>query len=646
MSLASKPVEPVLVYDERLDFNNPKYYSVMKGSSNTSYKQWNAISVSSNNITFTATPPSGAASVFDRRVFVKIPVRAIIAMNHVINTRPLAGLGSRFGPRAFPLARALSSIRASINNTDITSNLGDYINGLQMYMSDEAAMSSFSTTATAYDKFEFGINNGANDELKALSENPLAGWGNGAQGDVPEGRTGNVQFKVVYNPNNAAADVPAIVDMVITCPLILSPFLLSNKTNGMGFYNVSSFTLSLNFYPNAVNRMFEMMPREAGNAILNNAAGNRLTFNNFNQGDFAPGGDFAFGSNSQPILLCNYLIPPARLGLGPSSITQYPYFNYVLETTNCEAAAVNATSNNYQLASIPRRVYIWVGNSVGTLSQTICVPDTFRRIKGIKIQFENSQSIFAEADISSLYQISVKNGYIGAYSDFIKGPFYSSRNVNFDADPDVYLSGTVLCFEFGTDIQLQFDNEAPGSVSGKQYNFQVTVDMEPYPVDYRTAYGAVQVPAVLQSQIHCLFAYEGVFNILGAGSASQQINILSEADVINAQQQPGISYADVAAVQGGGAINFSNLKDITRNIADAAKKVNKHLRDNQVISRTAQAVADASQYVPVPYADQIGTVARDVAGISRKLGYGSGGVLLGTGGGYAKKSALAKKLRQ
>ena len=363
---------------------------------------------------------------------------------------------------------------------------------------------------------------------------------------------------------------------------------------------------------------------------------------------------FSFENNAGSYLLCNYLLPPERLALGPSTITQYPYFSYVLETTDIatptELIATSGTSNNFQLSSIPRRVYIWIAPSVGSMSKTICVPDTFLKINNVAIQFENSSSIFAECDMAEHYQMAIKNGYIGSYLDFIKGPSnnwavaYPANATVAQVAPNVYRSGTVLCYEFGTDIQLQSEFEAAGSVSGKQYNFQVKLNFDGPPINYTTAFGADQVPA-LQYQIHCLFAYEGVFNILGQGISNTQINVLSEADVINAVQREGISYKDVAAVQGG-SINFSNLKDITKNIAESAKKINKQLKDTQAISRAASTISDIASYVPLPYAQQAAVVARDVSNVAKNYGYGSGGVLLGTGGQYVKKSKLAQKMKK
>lgn len=645
MSLAQKPIEPVLVYDDRLDFNNPKYYSVLKGGTNNTYKRWVPTSANTNNITWTATPPSGSASVMDRRVFVRIPIRATLRFRNLDTAGvnfALDAYTGRIGPRNFPIAKACSSIRASINNVDITTNLGDYMNLLQMYMDNNASMGAYSMTPTAYDKFDYTGDDDLNSGFVGLSENPLSGWGNGGQNDVNPGRFGETLIKIVTNPAIAiggSGDV--IIDMVITEPIIMSPFVLSDKTNAMGFYNVSSFTLSLNFYSNAVNRIMEIIPfLPVDPNVINLAASNKWEI-----GSQVTGPQFSF-TESQPYLFCNYLLPPARLALGPSSITQYPYFNYVLESTNCNSGDGTATSNNFQLASIPRRVYIAVCPSAGSLSQTISVPDTYLKIKSVQIQFENSQSIFAEADIAILYQMAIKNGYIGSYLDFTKGPvYYAGQDIgNGVVAPVLYRSGTVLSFEFGTDIQLQSEFEAPGSVSGKQYNFQVTVTYEQAPIDYVTVFNALQVPN-LQYQVQCLFAYEGVFNILGQGMANTQINVLSENDVINAMEKDGIKYSDVASVQGG-AINFSNLKDMTKNLVEGAKKINKELRDKKLISNVADAVSQVANRTPLPYAQQVGTAAADVRDIAQRLGYGSGGVLLGTGGAYASKSKLAKKMRQ
>lgn len=688
MSLSTvRPIEPVLVYDPRLNFDEPLYYAVLKGSQNTTYKKWVPSSISNENITFNATPPSGGGSCMDRRVFIQVPVRVKLTFNAANGNVPfhgLAGGGARLpngviGPRGWGLSKSISSIRCSINNIDITANLGDYMNAIEQYIDRKVCHEAYSMTATTSDKFEFSTPSNNINGLSKLNNNPLNLWGNGDDEYFDNGRGGFCKFRIAAQTaaTVAANDAVTYLDMVMVEPIILSPHNLSNKTNGVGFYNVASYTLSLNFYSGAANRMIEYMyvPYTAanigGNRVTDGELRSSLTTYTFNNFSTFGGGDFSFPNDATPLLYINYLLPPSRLGLNQSTITQYPYFQYVLETTPINFAVgnvpipavptpVTVTSNNFQLSSIPRRVYIWANPTSATYTSTPCIPDTFLAMRNIRIQFENSQNILSECGLPELYQLCIHNGYTGSYDDFTKGPvYYQNQTIVADTilgaltPPALYLKGPVMCFEFGTQIQLQSENEAPGSLSGKQYNFQVTADVISPAFIYNDAinivqdqsvggYGPDQVPN-LGYQLCCLFSYEGIFNVNGIGNSSTNINILSEADCINAQRMPGISYNDVQAVQGG-AVNFSNMRDITRNIAQGAKKFNQYLKDNKAISRAADTIADIANVVPLPYAQQGSTVARDVASLARNLGYGSGGVLLGTGGAYAKKSNLKKKL--
>lgn len=626
MSLAVPNIQPALVYDSRLDYDNQKFYSVLRGGKDISYTRFASNSVSTTQINFLCPPPSGVSTVIDRRIFVQIPVRA--KFTFVTVGADIGALDARpdcFAPRSFPLSKALANIEVIINDCTITTKLGDYFNALERYMDREVCKHAYTGTPCAMDKWEFGSNaaDSLNTSLGGLAANPLAGYGNSSEDDVDAGRGGFSKFRIISITPGLNDRTTLTADLLITEPIIMAPMLLTDRTNAMGFYNVNKFEVRLNFYPGCINRMFEYMPLPPDNSRYFDPPRTTYQFNNFGATPFS------FGV-SQPFIYINYLTPPPSINLNSQSIIQYPYFNYDHQATDIEVTQGNPTlvtqalSNNYQLRSIPRRVYIYISPDSSTYNSTIVIPDVFLAINGINVTFENSQTLLANASVEQLYQISVKNGYNGSYSDFTKGPIYQNAfsytlagNPLVVPQPTMYLSGSVICLEFGTDIKLQdIDTEAPGCNANKTYNFAVTVNYTNPPFNYTTYNNnATVVVPRLKYQLHCVFCYEGVISLGPAGQCAITNDPLSASDVKNSIQQPGISYSKVQNISGG-SVNFSTLQDVTKNIYDAAKKINKAQKSNQGYAMAAE--------------------------LASNLGVMNGGVLL-TGG--AKRSKLSKKLR-
>src|SRR5690606_32698689 len=121
------------------------------------------------------------------------------------------------------------------------------------------------------------------------------------------------------------------------------------------------------------------------------------------------------------------------------------------------------SSNNIQLNSIPRRMYIYVRERNQDLYSTPNNPDTYFSIENISIQFQNKNGLLASASKQQLYEISVKNHCNMSWTQWSGGPVVNSA-LPFGSTANHYGTiGSILCIEYASDIGLD-SIEAPGKL--------------------------------------------------------------------------------------------------------------------------------------------------------------------------------------
>lgn len=652
MSLSYQPLEPVLVKDPRVIIDNKRVYSVLRCGRRTTFKKWTTNSISSSNINF-STPPPSAGIIVDRKITLTLPMRVIatfVVNNSAAGTDfPLLNAQSLIAPRAFPIHTLLNTIQLTINNCSVTQNIGEIIHALLRYNTTEELLAmDYAGTPAALDNLT-NYENG-NGELLDV----LAGIKNKAFfGINPRGSFS--QFRIVQNPivigtggGNVQTSVQVIIDMVCTEQIMMSP-LYWGKDNGSGFTNVTSMDWIFNFMSNPGRAIsYKRFLRTGGAANTPNDYAKfvsaQIRFASFTDG-LLP--EFAFGTTSQPLLNITYITPESVTAIPENMAITYPYFMIDRFSKNNAAkvpvipeagkpnkpsASVPLVSDNIQLSSIPRRVYVYVRPSNSDLEKNPNLADCYFSITSMNVQFGNETGIFAEASQYDLYNMSRKNHCSLSFDEWSGIPVTASYNIN--AGPPssaVYYSlvGSVVCFEFASDIGLD-PTQAPGLGQGS-YNLQIRVEFNNSNVSGLTV-GGTEIYG-WDDVIPCLYVvpvYEGTFTITGKGSAQVQTAVLSYNDILTAQQNPMYNYKDVQEVNGG---NFmSGLKSLVPRL----KSANKFLKDNKVISRAA----DVASYIP----GAVGDVARDVSSIASKYGYGyDGGVVLG--GAKMTKKQLQNRLK-
>lgn len=583
MSLSYQPLNPVLVRDPITMVDSQRDYAILKGGNQVTWKRYTTTSVSNSQITWSCPPPSGNIFV-DRKQYVLLPIRLVFtgvgaALGNLLNP-------GNDAPRAFPISGSLEVLQASVNGQSFSIYLSDMVHALTHYNTDiKLHNRDYSMTPTYYDQTQSYA-----DLASGNVRNPLSGYQNGIDHTIMQ--RGAFPFTIVVNTPTLA-----VVDMVVCEPLFLSPFFFGCG-NASGFYNVTTMDFTLNFLSNA-NRFWSHNQIVGSNPITNIQS----VFTNFTSVN--PAG-FSY-AESQAIMLFKYVTPDSIQVLSPNMPITYPFFDvqrYQIDfpsaVTPSSGVVANTTglisSNNLQLNSIPRMMYIYARTQNQVLytqgsgaSQT----DTYLALENINITFANYTGLLSSASKQQLYQISAKNGCGMSWAQW-SGERENDASAWNTPVAQYGTIGSIMAIEFGCDLGLPSD-----SCAGLQGQYQLQVNCQ-----FRNT-GNTPVSATL----YTIIVSEGSMTIPGLNSCTRQLGVITKNDILNAQTKPGVDYDDIRdSLYGGEGNFFSNLKDFGSNIND-------FLKNSKIISTVANAI-------PHPAASAIGNIARN-------LGYGEkGGVVI------------------
>ena len=131
MSLSINLLRVVEVRDPRTVIRE-KEYAILKGGAagGVSWKQYTTTSVSNSSIQF-STPPPNFKTWIDRKQYFVLPVR--IVLNAAVPNANNLLRAEYDAPRAFPISSSISTLAVSINNTSVSINMSDVIQGLLRY---------------------------------------------------------------------------------------------------------------------------------------------------------------------------------------------------------------------------------------------------------------------------------------------------------------------------------------------------------------------------------------------------------------------------------------------------------------------------------------------------------------------------------
>lgn len=597
MSLSFENVEPVLVADPRVIVENKRDYAILKSGSQTTWKQWTSTSISTTSINFSCPPPSGGIFV-DRKIYFILPVQLTFTGIPPVGVTLLNV--NRDAPRAFPISGSIQTIQMSINNQSMSFDCADVIHALLRFNNNvQLKNGDYSLTPNMYDQSQ------QYNDLYGTIRSPLFNYGDSQDGT--ELNRGGFPFQIISNPvGDGVATMTAIVQATFCEPLFISP-LFFGKDNGSAFFNVNSMDFTFNFVSGTnslASRMWSHDDQLGANVITSANA------------------SFINVINAQPLLLIQYITPMETQVLSPNMPICYPYFDvqrYVTDLGSVPAAPALGSSqtvysNNIQMSSIPRRIYIYIRQRNQDLYNNPSNTDTYAVINSLSIQFLNKTGLLSGATQQSIYMMSQKNHCNLSWTQWSGGPVQK---------PGTWAStigtvGSVVCIELATDIGLD-SLTAPGKLEQSMLQVQVNFTN----IANRTLNMSLYVVPVL----------EGLFEIQGLGRAVVNIGVISSKDILDCQSKPGVDYNDVQHVNGGNF--FSALKNFGSKIGDFLKRT-------KIISRVLGSpigrAIDVVTKLPISHA---------LRGVAEHYGYGEGegegeGILVG--GRRIKRNKLKHRL--
>lgn len=424
MSLSVVKLETVSVYDPRIsnivDNKLPKVPVLVSGATNQ-YYEYPSTSYSASSSTFQTNPPDIKAVVSKN-----ITMKHFFEISFTGTTTSGNLLKSGFdGLASFPIAKALQTVTLTINNQVISLNYSDIYPALFRY---EKTMSGNreDQSGTAYMLDEF--NDLADWQTYGSARNSLAEYGENSY-KISRGLLSSPFITILSNTPTSA---------VVRCEVVENLFLpilnwnVENLTTGL--CNVNTLTWNMTYNNNLTNIWSHS---DAGGSTFSNVT---VTMN-----------------TSSPLLYLNF-ITASQLNVIPPTLV-YDYYNIDRFVTSYGVlnAGQSATiiSNNIQLGSVPKCIYIYVSQNKNTLDYTST--DTYAEITKFQMKFGNRDSILASANEYQLWTIAKKNGLNYSYQQWQK------------------FIGSMFCIYFDEDISMVGDLLAAGVSGNFQMQIQVNV---------------------------------------------------------------------------------------------------------------------------------------------------------------------------
>jgi hypothetical protein len=578
MSFALNELNTIRIVDPRVNFSSERSYAVLTGGSQISWKPFQSVSFSNSALNFSCPPPNPGICV-DPKVYLSVPV--LLQFSGII---PIVGnpphltqpsgtlLNNAFDAfRAFPLSNIIQTLTVRLNNSAASINLADTITALLRYNTPHKIKEfDYSLCPTMQDYYQ-----NYQDQLIGGVRNPLTQFGSNSwettRGAFPYVSVNNPSITDGVTLNNAS------LQAVITEPLFLSPFLFGKGScNHNGFIGIQTMD-------------FQFVLGNNLQRIWSHDLTSGVTFSSFNV------------QIGQPALLFTYITPkllepiPRSLSYSYMVVDRYPTDANVSVAPN---SAIPISSNNIQLNTIPRRVYIYARqrNADLTMSST----DTFFALNQININYNNVSGLLSSASAMDLYNISKKNGCNLSWPEWSGGVFSNAISIapptfNQQGVPVTFaavvpgsnpatplpsgayptgLVGSVLCLDLGVDIGLD-DIHSPGEIMTSQ--LQVNANF--------TNINQLQA---INPTMYLVVISEGIWTVENMNSISQ-IGVLSKQDIVEAHKKRGYNYSGLDNIYGGNILN--TLKKYGRKIWHGIKVAAPYIKKGIDVASTVAKLA-------------------------------------------------------
>lgn len=500
MSLGIKPEKTYLALDPRIDTDSPiDGYYVEKGGAKVSYEVVDASTTNSQSIQFSTNinPPS-PQTFFSRKIPMRFPFTIVLTPNEVLPVGQNVFQQGLSGLRAYGMHKSINSMSMRLNTQTVTQSVGQYIDALTRFnVGKDLEELNYSGSAVYHDKwqqYQYPFRYGT-------FKNPLADWGEGVN---PRG-FGHPCIRILENSN-----VQAVLYVDLYEYLMISPCKWDRKEH-MGFYGIQTMNLTINLKSNLEKWLWS---HNNVNGLANLTAS--VTMGN-DQATYAQ-------------LLFTYITPDlAQFEEIPRALT-YDYQDvqrYLKQTAHVNAnESGTLRSENIQLGSVPKRVYIYVDRIES--DRTIYTTDSYARIDRLEVNFDNQTSQIASADSFQLWKMAVKNGSRQSWADWNK------------------FAGSIACIDFGAGDLGMNSLTATGLLG----NFNLRIECNFTNIDYDAT------PPIIQEdknyQLNVVVVQEGSFVVYRDQlQAFAQLGLVSKKDIIDSPENEKVEV--VQDLEGSGA---------------------------------------------------------------------------------------------
>jgi len=535
--------QPYLIRDSRINnITDNVSYGVYSGASQNTFQAFQATTKSPSQMSFNVSIPS-ENTILDRNVLIQatykitltIPANAAFGAGFV----PFQyGLTEAF--QAFPVNSSITSMNATVNNTNVSINSQDVLPQLLRLIDPRELQKYNGMCPTLPDNVgERFQNYTAFNDKEARVNNPLGSIHSASNDNylLPRGAHPLDAISVTHNIKAGGTDASLkstdvadswviVLTATFTEPLFLSPFLFGGKHdfNNQGFVGLNTLNLNLNIDSTFKRGFSSALPYITGVALT---------------------------EITDAKLLLNFLTSqPTDLIKAKNIVPFVDYPRYLTTGTNAIGAnggTSTITSQNIQLNQIPDLFIICVRKPMAGL--TIQDPNSFLAINSVSINFNNASGLLSSATKQDLWRMSRANGSQQSWYEFNgKAGEYridaDNAGVGAAAGPNdavlqgytINTTGSIFVINPAKDLSLP-SYLSNGSLG--QFNFQIQITAQ-----NNTA-------AAITPELVVITANSGVFSTI-AGSSAVYTGLLTKQMVLDvAQQQDGVSSSTVHRLTGG-----------------------------------------------------------------------------------------------
>ena len=501
---------------------------------------------------------------------------------------------------SFPLSRAINNITININNNSVSMNMSDILEPFLRLMDPEELAMYEGTTPTTLNyisnyrdgvqpyAYSVGDSIGADDIARIRHTTAAADGAESARTGAgapatrvqafhsypnnvlaydygrPAGSSHNHRprgsFKILrifggtlLAPRPVAAnDTTVFITFQTFEPLFVSPFIWGDPSNKAGMYGIQNIAANITFLSNA-NRSWcsvATVPGYTKNATIVDIKDATL----YMQFLTPKASDMLESRNVVPF----YQLPIFKTanfgtiaGRATNAISNEGYF--------ATGGPATLTSNSIQLSVVPDKLIIFVRRLETSLTCT--QTSSFLTINKVQINWNNSAGLLSTMSMEQLYKASVASGLRNLTYDEFTGltvsvagddaNAYSTSQPREGPTPLVgvgayagqpgfkYIptTGSVLVLDFATQIPLQEQYFAPGSIG--QFNLQVTLDVVN---NHSAAWDNLEL---------CIIPVLSGCWINERGTSSSFIGLITKADCLETLEQEHYSQGQVRRLIGG-----------------------------------------------------------------------------------------------